>query len=645
MKKFFLLAGCLLFTLVTFSQTLFTYASQAVSKDEFLRAFNKNNASPVNKSAALREYLDLYIKFKLKVKAAHDMHLDTVKSINTDLLNFRSQIEDNYLNDEKQVNALVDEAFIRSQKDIHIIHLFIPLDKQGIVADSTKLFKGAQDAYNALIKNASFEDVVQDLKKKSINASWADAGFITAFSIPYEFENIVYQLKPGQVSKVYHSRNGYHLFKNVEERDAAGKIKLAQILIAVPPGASNEQKNSALKVADSVYKILRAGANFSETAKAVSNDKNTYLNGGIMPEFSSGTYDPVFESKAFALKQDSQMTVPFLTTLGYHILKRLGQTSVPHDKNNAEYNASLKQQVQQDSRISTAKEILLKEVLKKLGYKKNVNLNGNALRSITDSFVVGDKRISSAGINDKTLVCTFNDNKVSVADWLKFAKDYRNNPALYKGESYEELMKKFISEQALNIYRKNLEHYDADFKYQLQEFKDGNLLFEIMEKNVWSKASADSAGLLEYYNDNETRYYWKESADVVLISCANEKVARVAADQLRSDKSWHQVTEENASQVQADSGRYELYQVPVKLNSKITPGTITEPLVNDADGTASFVKVIHVYPAHQPRTFEQARGLVINDYQNLLEEKWAQELKTKYPVKVNQKIFQSLLKQ
>ncbi len=640
MKKFFLLAGLSLITSVTFSQALFTYASQVVSKDEFLKAFNKNNTSVTNKNTALREYLDLYIKFKLKVKAARDMHLDTLSNINTDLKIFRTQIEDNYLNDEKEVNALTDEAYARSQKDVHITHLYVPLDKQG--ADTAKISKGVQDAFNALIKNASFEDVVQQLKTKSITASWADAGFITVFSLPYEFENIVYQLKPGQVSKAYRSKNGYHFFKNMEEREAAGKIKIAQILIAMPANADYNQKNTALKVADSVYKSLRAGADFSATAKAISDDKNTYMNGGVLPEFSPGSYDPVFESKAFALKKNDQITVPFLTSYGYHILKRLGNTPVPQDKNNAEYISSLKQQVQQDSRITAAKEKFIKEILKKLGYKKNMSINQTALWRITDSFIVSNKRIASGNLNEKTLFHTFNNNKVTVGDWLKFVKDYKNSSA-YKGESYDDLMRKFISDGALELYRKKLEHYDPDFKYQLQEFKDGNMLFEIMERNVWSKASTDSAGLLKFYNDNKTKYYWKESADVVLISCANEKVARLAADQLRSGKNWHQLTEDSSLQVQADSGRYELYQVPVKLNSKITPETVTEPLVNDADGTASFVKVIRVYAPHQSRTFEQARGLIINDYQNLLEDKWMQQLKKKYPVKVNEKVFKSLL--
>ncbi|MEP6594295.1 MAG: peptidylprolyl isomerase [Ginsengibacter sp.] len=644
MKKFFLFLVFSAIASITFSQTLFTYGTQAVSKDEFLRAYNKNKTTAIDKKAALREYLDLYIKFKLKVKAAHDMQIDTLPTINADLQNFRSQIEESYLDDEKEVNALVQEAFIRSQKDIHIAHLFIPLSKSADPADTLKIYKGAQEAYNALAKeNGSFGNVAEELKKQSIPANWADVGFITVFTIPYEFENIVYRLMPGQVSELYRSKRGYYIFQNIEERKAAGKMKAAQILIAVPPGADEEQKNNAFKLADSAYRALREGADFYEMAKAISNDKTTYLNGGVMPEFGTGKYEPAFESKAFALQKDDEITMPFQTSFGYHIVKRLGRTPVAEDKNDAEYLASLKQQVQQDARISSAKEKFLKGVLKILEYKKNMSINEKDLWLLTDTFTVSNKQITTAGMNEKTLLYSFNTGKVTVADWLPFAKNYKTNAELYKGESYPELMKKYVSVTAFEKYRAKLEDYNADFKYQIQEFKDGNMLFEIMEKNVWSKASNDSAGLLKFYTQNKNKYYWNESADAILVSCTNDKIARLAAEQIAGGKPWNQVVAENSSQTQADSGRYELDQIPVMKNSKLIEGAVTDPTVNDADGTASFVKIIHTYPTRQPRNFEESRGLVINDYQNFLEEKWVAQLKKKYPVKVNEKVFQLLL--
>lgn len=644
MKKFFVFVLSLIVSANTFSQTLFTYGTQGVSRDEFLRAYNKNKISSADKNTALREYLDLFIKFKLKVKAAYDIHLDTLPGLKSDLQNFRAQIVEGYLYDEKEINALVEEAFIRSQKDIHIAHLFIPIVKSALAVDTIKIYNAAQDAFKSLtVKHLAFGDVAEELRKQSIPASWADVGFITVFSIPYEFENIVFQLTPGQISNLYRSKKGYHIFQNIEERRAAGKMKAAQILIAVPAGANENEKNMAFKLADSVYKSLGAGADFGETAKIVSNDKATYLSGGVMPEFGTGKYDQAFESKAFLLQKDGEITPPFQTAFGYHIVKRIGRTPIPQDKNDTEYLYLLKQQVQQDARISSAKEKFLKEIQKKLGYKKNTTIKENDLWRVTDSFVLSDKKINIQGLNERTLLHSFTNNKVTVADWLQFAKSYKKNTELYKDESNRELMNKYISITVFERYRQSLENYNSDFKYQLHEFKDGNMLFEIMEKNVWSKAANDSAGLVKFYNQNKDKYHWNESADVILISCTNGNIAKLAAEQIKAVKNWKQVMEQNPADIQIDSGRYELSQIPVQENIKLSEGMVTNPIGNTTDSTATFVKIVRLYPANQPRNFEEARGLVINDYQNFLEEKWIEQLKKKYPVKINEKVLQSLI--
>ena len=615
MKKLFLFFILACFTSGIYSQTLFTYGNNAVSKDEFLRAYNKNKTAVTDKAMALREYLDLYIKFKLKVKAAKDIRIDTLSSLANDLQNFRTQIEESYLNDESRVNALTQEAFNRSQKDIHVEYLFFPL-------------KDYTDS-------AAVEQI-----HKLLKANWNDFGFITVFNLPYGMENIVYSLNPGDESKPYRAKNGYYIFKNVEERKAVGKMKAAQILIAVPEGAKEEDKNNALKIADSVYHALLAGADFSEAAKNMSNDKMTYMSGGLMPEFGVGKYDPLFENKVFALQKDGDITPPFQTLFGYHIVKRLSGTEIPQDKNNDSYLYTLKQQVLQDNRITSSKEKFVNDILKKLNYKKNIAIKENDLWKLTDSFLVTNK--VSGHYSGQTPLFSINNQNIKVSNWLTFVKDYKTSGS-YKGELNKELMNKYISQTALENYRKRLADFSTDFKYQLQEFKDGNMLFEVMEKNVWNKASNDTAGLKNYYDQHKTKYVWNESADAILISSANEKAAGNAAEQIKKGKSWKQVAEENASQIQTDSGRYELTQIPAKPNTKFVEGMVTEPLVNENDGTATFVKILRIYPANQQRSFEEARGLVINDYQNFLEEKWIEQLKKKYPVKVNEKVFQSLL--
>jgi peptidyl-prolyl cis-trans isomerase SurA len=643
MKKLFLFATFLSFISSVYCQSLFTYGKNAVNKDEFLKAYNKNKTTADSKEQAIKDYLDLYIKFKLKVQAAKDIHLDTLPALQSDLQNFRSQIEESYLKDEKQVDTLVDEAFNRSRKDIHTQHFYVSISEKMPPADTLKLYKAINETYEELKKGRTdYDEILSEIKEKIAPVHGNDMGLITVFTLPYEFENIVYSLEPGQVNKPYRSKKGWHIFKNEDERPAVGKIKAAQILFAVPAGNMN-MRDRAKQLADSVYKALKSGTDFGEMAKMYSNDKMTYMNGGIMPEFGVAKYDGGFERVAFSLKSDGDISEPFQTEFGYHIIKRISRLPVPANKNDEVYMYNLKQDVLKDSRIEIAKEKFVKHILTKIGYKKNNSVNEKDLWKITDTFAIANKKIAAGNVNEKTILFSFNNVNVKAGDWMQYAKNVKNTYAAHAEQTYPDLLKNYVSIAALENYRNRLQNFNNDFKYQLQEFKDGNMLFEVMERKVWSKASGDSIGLKKYYDEHKTNYIWNASADAVLFSCANATVAKDAVGKISNGKIWKELASENSSQIQADSGRYELSQIPVVEKTNFKPGLVTVPVINNGDGTAVFSIVIKMYPENQQRSFEDARGLVINDYQNFLEKKWIEELKKKYPVKVNQKVFQSLL--
>ncbi len=303
--------------------------------------------------------------------------------------------------------------------------------------------------------------------------------------------------------------------------------------------------------------------------------------------------------------------------------------------------ANLKQEVLSDKRIALAKENFLKEVLEKTGYKKNNTINEKDLWKITDTFAISNKKIASGNLNENTILFSFNNAKIKVGDWMQYVRNVKTTYAAHAEQTHDELYKNYVSVAALENYKNRLENFNPEFKYQLQEFKDGNMLFEVMERKVWSKASADSIGLEQYYNEHNTNYKWNVSADAVLFSCANATEAKTAIDEINRGKNWKELVKDN-SQIQADSGRYELSQIPVKDKTNFTAGLITEPVINSGDGTTIFSLVIKTYPEDQQRSFADARGLVINDYQNFLEKKWIEELKKKYPIIVNEKVFQSI---
>ena len=643
MKQFLLLLITGLSVTTGFSQALFTYGSNEVNKEEFLRAYNKNKTEVIDKEKSLREYLDLYSKFKLKVKAAKESKLDTLDQLKYDVQNFRSQVEESYLHDENAVNFLVDEAFQRSQKDIHLLHFYITINNKMAPADTLKARKAINELREELLKGKmSYDEIVDEISEEIMPVKGKDLGFVSAFTIPYEIENLIYNLKPGAVSRVFRTKSALHVFKNSEERKSAGKWKIAQILFAIPPDVTGPKLKEIENLADSVYGLLKAGANFSELVKKYSDDRITYLNGGEMPEFGTGKYELPFEKAVFALEKDSDFSKPIFTGFGFHIIKRLSQQPTPADKKDDAFMASLKQQVLQDSRVNIAKDVFMKRVMLQTGFKKNAAIKEAQLFSLADSVTV-NKTVGNFPVN-KSTIFSFSKLNVTVSDWLNFVKDYKLNADVYKGEDNKALMEKYISTTAMEYYRKNLETYNDDFKYQMQEFKEGNMLFEIMERNVWSKAANDNEGLKKFYAANKSNYLWGESATVYLFNCNNLKIAEAAIDSLKLGVNWKRMADNSEGNIQADSARYELAQLQLPDGTVAKEGLISVPTSHSGDNTVSFIKILKIFPAAQQRSFEEARGLVINDYQNYLEQKWMEELKMKYPIKINEAVFKSIIK-
>jgi peptidyl-prolyl cis-trans isomerase SurA len=643
------------------AQTLFTCAGSAVSKEDFLKAYNKNNTGEKPTEKTYREYLELYIRYKLKVKAAYELRLDTLPAQLAELQNFRSQIAENYMNDEESLDKLVNEVFARGQKDLHLAHIFIALPRNASPADTAKAYEKAMAAWTALKKGKSFGETAQAYSEDpAAKKNGGNIGYITVFSLPYEFENLAYSNAPGQFSRPYHSRAGYHIFKNLGERKSLGKIRVAQILLPVLPEASEQIRMSVHARADSIYGSLQKGGDFAQLAKQNSGDNLSYQNGGELPEFGVGRYDSAFETAAFSLEKNGQISKPVLSPYGYHIIKRISVKPFPRQLDKETF-ALLKQQVTGDPRMDVSRKALLSRIYRQAGLQR-ASFSEAALWTFTDSAMLNMNLNSFPGFDAKTVLFSFSSQQYLVKGWLDYMRSLKASGFGNKtNKTYKELFEQYIQTVAMEYYRNHLEEFNHEFAFQLAEFKEGNLLFEIMQRKIWDKASTDSAGLRKYYEIHKDKYWWDTSVDAILFTCNSEKTAEGLKNGLLRDRSaWKTLADSVGSAVQADSGRFELAQIPTLVPAqgkqgsattghpepaaRYTPGMFTPFVSNQADNTVSFAYILNNYNERSPRNYRDARGFVINDYQVFLEDQWIAELKKKYPVKLEENVFASLPK-
>lgn len=627
------------------AQTLFTCAGRSVSKEDFLKAYNKNNNGGKASEKSYRDYLELYIRYKLKVRAAYESGLDTLQNQRSELQNFRAQIADNYLKDEASLDKLLHEAYARSQNDLHLAHIFIAIPGNPSPADTIKAYEKAKAAYNTLKKGKSFsETTIAYSDDPSAASNGGDIGYITLFTLPYELETLAYSTPQGQFSKPFRGKAGYHIFKNLGERKALGRVKVAQILISFPPGANTASRVAVHTKADSIYSLLLKGADFGELARLNSGDNLSYQSGGEMPEFGVGKYDSAFEAAAFALDKDGAISKPVPSSFGYHIIKRSGRYPVSRQLDK-DTETALKQQIAGDARVRISQKALLEKIHRDANFSF-ASFSRDDLWAFADSVAINKPLSSYRNIYYTTVLFSFTKQSYSAKEWLDFAAAMRARQAAGgRNHSNKALFDEFIEKVSFDYYRNHLEEYNPDFAFQLMEFKEGNLLFEIMQKRIWDKASTDSAGLRNFYEGHKDKYWWDASADAILFTCNNEKTAAGLKKELEMNPfEWKKAADSAGAAAQADSGRYELTQIPAGPQPVFTPRSFTPFVSNPADNTVSFSYILNVYKERSPRNYRDARGFVINDYQAFLEDQWIVELKKKYPVNVDEKVFAGLTK-
>lgn len=629
------------------AQTLFTYGKYTADAKDFIRAFNKNNVQPVkNKAAAMNEYLQLYIKSKLKVREAYDRRYDTLPQIITEVNNLRTQIAENYMTDPTLVSRMGKEAFNRSLKDIRVAHIFISLRNAAGTIDSANAQKKLDEVVQRLKKGEDFGAIAQKMSDDTTaRQTKGDLGFITVFTLPYEFENAIYSTPVGKYTAAVRSGAGYHIFKITGERKAAGKIKAQQILLAYPPNADEAVKGRLAKLADSLYKRLLAGDNFNRLASAFSNDYVTAATGGLMPDISVGQYHPAFETVLWSLKKDGEFSKPFTTSHGWHIVKRVSLKPVVTDPNDKANMQELEQKIKTDSRWNTSKDYVLNQVKAKVAVKRFIYEDA-AVWAMSDS-VLDYKPMLPIGrsIISTTPMFGIGDSVYDANDWVNYANTFRYKQDGSGAKPWPQVRQEFEQYLVVNYYRDHLEAFNEDFNNQMTEFKDGNIFFEIMQQEVWNKAQLDTAALQALYAKNKNQYMWKQSADAVVFFCSDETTAKTAYEEVRKNPGdWKIIADKYIEKLVADSSRYEWSQLP-SLNKMVPKaGMITPPVVNSTDNTASFALIIKSYPQPGQRSFNEAKGLVINDYQAVLEQQWDEALRKKYPVVIDQKVLAEISK-
>jgi len=644
----FLLLGTFGLDAQSADPVLFTVDNKPVHVSEFDYIYKKNNGKNANYSdQSLREYMDLYIKFKLKVAKAKSLQLDTIKALQTELAGYRKQLSNAYLVDKEVTNFLVDQAFERKQKDIKVSHILITVDPQASRDTEAQILEKVYHIKEKLNNGAPFEDMAATLSDDKASAERKGLlGWLTAI-LPsgfYEFENAIYNTKVGEISQPVKSRLGYHIIRVDEIREARGEMEVAHILVR--KAKDGKEVVNAKEMIDSLHQRLIKGDSFTKVAKEFSDDKNTANKGGFLGYFGIGLYDPRFEEAAFALQNDDDFSGPVESPIGWHIIKRIGKKDYT---NETKMKSAIKNQISKNDRFDIARSNKIQDILKEANFTEDKKVLSHFIDSLSTGFYSYKWQVPS--LPAKNLFSLENFASYSINDFGAYCKKNTRRRAQFSKntplrEAATTMYKEYIDEKALQYEESNLEQKYPEFKALMREYAEGILLFEVTKENVWDKAQSDTVGLKKFYNENKENYSWEERARISMYKVKSsdkdflQKISKMI-EKSGADFTINTTNKDSKEVIEREVRTLEKSSELIK-DMKWKLGEVKID-INQVSNESQILRIEELMKPAQ-KSLKEARGYIIADYQDQLEQIWVQSLSEEFVVNVKEKVLKSLIK-
>ncbi|GAA4107606.1 peptidylprolyl isomerase [Aquimarina addita] len=625
-------------------QVLLTINDSQVYTSEFKRVYLKNIDLVKDESQKnIDEYLELFINYKLKLEEATALGLDKKESYIKELKGYEKQLSSGYLTDNQASDALVKEVYDRLQERVNASHILIQVKPNAAPKDTLAAYQKIMKARDQIMGGEDFGLVARRYSEDpSVETNQGDLGWFSAFRMVYPFEDAAFTTEIGEISKPFKTRFGYHILKVNKKEKTFGDITVAHIMVAFNKERTEKEAEDRIREIDIQ---LKQSVAFESLAKQFSDDKNTALKGGEINRFGQGALNSEeFEKVAFALESPGDISEPVKTKYGWHIIKLIEK----HPKKTfEELKGELTKRIMKDERSQIISASFIDKLKDTYGIQKNEEAIQYFKKIIPDTIFEKGWDIP---LNDPVLkknIFVIGKQAYSFTDFAEFLKEKGNKNRNFTDVSIfvEKMYERFESKELLQYYEAHLEEDNEEFAHVISEYRNGLLLFDLMESKIWNAAKTDSIGLKEFYESRKESYVKGETYKVIKASSSNQKLI----DKVRKGLEEGMVLNDIKTNVNVSKEDVVIFSEEELVKGEDTEvakfsGEKDQIVEMKEDEYIILIKVKEVLPSRL-KTFEETKGKVINDFQENLEKTWLTKLKNKYKVEVNRKTLKQIKKE
>lgn len=605
------------------------YADTSLTLSDFESAYAETvggRASATDSSlAAYQSFLEQYVNYRLKVRAARDARLDTLTAVQQDVYSYRQKMARSRLMESEVYEPVVRRLYERRQQEVDVSHILVQIPSG---QDTVEAYHRIRSIADSLDQGVSFGALAYrnsddpTARKEGAQGYRGHLGYLRAGQLPEPFEDRMYTLNPGAVSDIFRTRYGYHIIKVHDRRPAQSAVELSHIMLR-PNGDSTALR----RMLDSLRtEIVERGAHFAELAEKHSEDPRTASNGGALGEVQPSDLPPALRNAAVELDSVGAVSDVVKSQYGYHLLKLTGrEKQQPFE----EAYKTLKKQVADQPRVERQRTSFAHDIRTEEGVNVDTTriLESAALPS-PDSLARPLLAWADSTTGPGPFVVTLGDSTYTLRQLARHLTQTDGGARMSVGELIED----FLNTKAFQYAGVQLEERDPSFASMMQEYRDGALLFRYMQDSVWTAAAQDTAGLRDTFDEHRDRYRFPERIRTVAL--------RAPADSLLHPY----------KQMQQDTGTLERTVQAARGDSLVSVDTtfvtdrsleIYRPVQSVEDGETvgptfhqneSLLLIRDTRLPPRQKTFEEARSSVVQDHQEQYEERLIRRLRDRYDV-------------
>lgn len=523
---------------------------------QYVKSLGSHDAGAATSQEDREKFLDLVVKYKLKLACAHKEGIDKKPEVINEIAAYKGSLASSYLTEHAVIEPGIKRLYTRQNEEIRASHILLSLSPNASPSDSATAYKEAFSIIAALKSGVDFGTLaLEHSQDPSVKVNRGDLYYFTAGQFVSPFEDAAFSMKPGELSMLpVRTQYGLHIIKLIDRKPAPGEVRASHIMIRFqnqnPSASDTLQAFSKIKA---LQDSLAAGVDFGDLARRHSEDPGSSGRGGDLGFFARRRWVQPFDEVAMAMKP-GQVSRIVRTPYGYHLIKCYDV----HPRKTFDESKQDLRNLYQQLRFQQDYTRLYDSVKSEVRFSRSDTALSHLYTSLDTNGTMRDSAWWSnvSPIVGRMPLFFIQGKNISVDSVITLLKARTDLIGIsFHRSNFAGAIDKIAEQVVFAAKADLLARDDPEFASLLAEYRDGILLYQVEQENVWNRIVMADSLLKPYFAENRERFTWPDRISITEVRSSSDSLAHVVQNLINTGRTIEQITAEDSLRMSKPTSR------------------------------------------------------------------------------------------